>query len=109
MAASAMEPLEALRLASVHGAYFLGVLDDIGTIEVGKLADLLVLDSNPLDDIRNTMDIRYVLKGGVVYMGDTLDEIWPNDTPFGPYYWVDEDALSDDDRPVGYWNRGREP
>jgi Tol biopolymer transport system component len=108
MAESAMGPLEALRLASVHGAYFLGVLDDIGTIEVGKLADLLVLDSNPLEDIRNTMDIRYVLKGGIVYLGDTLDEIWPNDTPFGPYYWVDDDVLSDDNRPVDYWNRERD-
>jgi hypothetical protein len=108
MAASAMGPLEALRVASVHGAYFLGVLDDIGTIEVGKLADLLVLDANPLENIRNTLEIRYVLKGGVVYLGDTLDEIWPSNTPFGDYYWVDEDALIDDDRSVDYWNRGRD-
>jgi hypothetical protein len=107
MAASAMGPLEALRLASVHGAYFLGALEDIGTIESGKLADLLVLNSNPLDNIRNTMDILYVMKGGILYEAETLNEVWPSDTPFGPYYWVDDDALRDDNRPVDYWNRER--
>jgi Tol biopolymer transport system component len=107
MAAAAMGPLEALRLASVHGAYFLGASEDIGTIESGKLADLLVLNSNPLDNVRNTMDILYVMKGGILYEAETLNEVWPNDTPFGPYYWVDDDALRDDNRPVDYWNRER--
>ncbi len=100
MAASAMGPLEALRVASGHGAHFLGAEQDLGTLEPGKLADLLVLNSNPLDNIRNTMDILYVMKGGVLYEAETLNEVWPTTTPFGPYYWVDEDALRDDDRPV---------
>lgn len=101
MAASAMGPLEALRMASLHGAHFLGAEEDLGSIRAGKLADLLVLEANPLDDIRNTARIRFVMKGGVLHEADTLDEVWPETTPFGPYYWVDEDALRTDERPVG--------
>ena len=107
MAASALGPMGALRLASFDGAYFLGADQDLGSIEVGKLADLIVLNSNPLDNIRNTADMQYVMKGGILYDANTLDEVWPNDTPFGPYYWVDEDALRNDDRGVDYWNRQR--
>ena len=105
MVASAMGPLEALRVASSHGAHFLGAEQDIGSLEVGKLADLLVLNANPLDNIRNTMAIQFVMKGGVLYEGDTLDEVWPTQTPFGPYYWVEEDPLRTDDRPVDYFDR----
>ncbi|MDH3222584.1 MAG: amidohydrolase family protein [Gemmatimonadota bacterium] len=101
MAASAMGPLGALRMASLHGAHFLGAEEDLGSLRNGKLADLLVLNGNPLDDIRNTADIRFVMKGGILYEADTLDEIWPETRPFGPYYWVDEDALRDDERPIG--------
>jgi Tol biopolymer transport system component len=108
MAASALGPLGALRVASLDGAYFLGADQDLGSIEVGKLADLLVLDANPLDDIRNTANMQYVMKGGILYDANTLDEVWPTNTPFGPYYWVDEDALRSDDRGVDWWNRNRE-
>ena len=101
MAAAALGPLEALRVASLHGAFFLGAEEDLGSIRVGKLADLLVLDANPLDDIRNTAAIRYVVKGGIVYEGDTLDEVWPRERAFGEYYWVDEEALRQDVRGVG--------
>lgn len=106
MAASALGPLEALRVASLHGAIFLGAQEDIGSIKVGKLADIIVLNSNPLENIRNTADMQYVMKGGILYEADTLDEIWPEQRAFGPYYWVNEDALRTDDRPVDWWNRG---
>jgi hypothetical protein len=106
MAASALGPMEALRVASLHGAIFLGAQGDIGSLEEGKLADLIVLKSNPLENIRNTADMLYVMKGGVLYHADTLDEIWPRERPFGPYYWVDEDAMRQDDRPVDWWKRG---
>lgn len=99
MAATAMGPLGALRVASLHGAHFLGADQDIGSIENGKLADLIVLNANPLDNIRNTLNMRYVMKGGVLYDAATLDEIWPAARPFGRYYWVNEDALRADDRP----------
>ncbi|MGH7505233.1 MAG: amidohydrolase family protein, partial [Longimicrobiales bacterium] len=109
MAASALGPLGALQVASLHGAYFLGAQEDLGSLEVGKLADLIVLNSNPLDDIRNTADMMYVMKGGVLYDSDTLDEVWPETTPFGPYYWVNEAALRMDERPIDYWRSRRSP
>ncbi len=105
MAASAMGPLGALEVATVQGARFLGAEEDLGSIAVGKLADLVVLNSNPLDDIRNTTDIRYVVQGGVVYDGDTLDEVWPKAKPYGERWWVDPTGWLSDDRPVDYWDR----
>jgi len=109
MAASALGPMDALRVASLHGAHFLGVEADLGSIRVGKLGDLLVLEGNPLEDIRTTAAIRWVVKGGTVWDAETLDEVWPHRRPFGPYTWIDEDALRDDVRPVGEWNRGGRP
>ena len=105
MTASALGPVGALKVASLHGAYFLGAQQDLGSLETGKLADLIVLDSNPLEDIRNTADMAFVMKGGVLYEADTLNEVWPRSTPFGPYYWVNDDALRTDDRPIDYWRR----
>ena len=93
MGASALGNHAALEVASLHGARFLGADKDLGSIEVGKLADLMVLNSNPLDNIRNTIDARYVMKGGHLYDAMSLDEIWPKAIPFGPYYWVNDDAL----------------
>lgn len=87
MLASAMPPLEALRIATLHGATMLGAQADIGSITPGKLADLVVLDGNPLSNIQDTAKIRYVLKGGRVHDGDTLDEVWPRSRPFGRFFW----------------------
>ena len=75
MAASALGPMGALEVATVHGAHFLGVSKDLGSISSGKLADVVVLNSNPLDNIRNTQDIRWVMKSGVLYDGMTLEEV----------------------------------
>lgn len=107
MAAAALGPMGALEVASLHGARFLGVEQDIGTIETGKLADLLVLTRNPLDDIRATADIRYVMQAGILYDAETLDEIWPETRAFGSYDWVVPEMLTDDVRPVDYFDRRR--
>ena len=105
MEAAAMGPMGALEVATRHGARFLGMEQDIGSLAVGKLGDVVVLNSNPLENIRNTTDIQFAMKGGILYDAATLDELWPRQRPFGPYYWVNPDALLADDRPIDYWDR----
>ena len=75
--ATGMSNHEVLRAATLLGAEISGLDRDLGMIEIGKLADLVVLDKDPLESIRNTTSIRYIIKNGVVYTGDTLTEIWP--------------------------------
>ncbi len=109
MAAAGTDAHTGIEIGTIHGAHFLGLEHELGSLAEGKVADFLVLGSNPLDDIRNTADIVYVIKDGIVYDAGTLDELWPEVRPFGDYYWVDEDALRSDDRPTDYWDRRREP
>jgi len=87
-----MTPWEALHCATMLGAESIGLDKQVGSLEPGKLADLVVLNSNPLDNIQNSRDIRYVIKNGVVYDGDTLDQVWPIEKKFPPFFWRTSDA-----------------
>ncbi len=87
-----MTPWQTLYSATMHGAESIGLEKQLGSLEPGKLADLLVLNSNPLDDIHNTRDLLYVVKNGVVYSADTLDEVWPAQKPFPPFFWQKDEA-----------------
>lgn len=64
---SGIPPAAALRIATINGARAMGVSDKLGTIETGKLADLLVVRGNPLVSITNTRNARLVVKSGTVY------------------------------------------
>ncbi len=72
-----MPPREILKAATIAGARIIGFDQDLGSIEVGKLADLAVLDRNPLENIRNTNSVRYVMKNGELYEAETLTQVWP--------------------------------
>ncbi len=89
LASGGLTPAEALRAATRHGAEMIGVAQDIGTVTAGKLADLVILDADPLADIRNSDDIAYVVKNGEVFDGDTLDKVWPEREPLPEQWWWD--------------------
>jgi hypothetical protein len=91
MQSGGLSNLETLRAATIHGADAIGLAKDLGSLEVGKLADLQVLDRNPLTDIRNTNSVRFVMKNGRLYDGNTLDEVWPRAKPLPPQWWWKED------------------
>ena len=78
---------EVLRAATLHGAEAIGYAQDLGSIEVGKLADLVILNKDPLQDIRNTTSIRYVMKNGELYEGETLNQIWPKQKALSEMWW----------------------
>ena len=109
MGASALGNMGALEVATMHGAIFLGADKDLGSIEVGKLADLMILNTNPLENIKNTTDIKWVMKGGKLYDAMSLDELWPKATPFGPYYWVNNDALQMNTKATTIYDGAKKP
>ncbi len=87
MASGGMKPHAALKAATIDSADAIGFAKDLGSLEAGKLADLIVLDANPLDDIRNTATIAEVMKNGRLYDAATLNETYPRKQPLPAQWW----------------------
>ncbi|HET8772387.1 MAG TPA: amidohydrolase family protein, partial [Thermoanaerobaculia bacterium] len=75
MAQGGMAPMQVLRAATIDGARYLAMDKDIGSLEPGKLADLIVLDRNPLENIQNTHSVRYTVVNGRIYDSATVNEL----------------------------------
>jgi Tol biopolymer transport system component len=82
-----MTNFEVLRSATIYGARAIGYDQDLGSLEPGKLADLIVLNKDPLENIRNTNTIRFVMKGGDMWEADTLNQVWPVEKKLGELWW----------------------
>lgn len=90
VASGGMSNMNALRTATILGATALGLDKELGSIEEGKLADIIIMDANPLQNIRNTNTIRYVIKNGRLYDGNTLDEVYPTPRKMDVGSWTKE-------------------
>jgi imidazolonepropionase-like amidohydrolase/Tol biopolymer transport system component len=82
-----MSPMQAIRCATINGAGYLGMDKEIGSLETGKLADLIVLNENPLDDIRNSDKIKYVMANGRLYDAESMNEIGNREKPRLRFWW----------------------
>jgi len=98
-----MTPLEAIRNATINGAHYLGMDKDIGSLEVGKLADLVVIDGDPTTDIRQSDRVVDVMQNGRLYSLPRLDEIAPRDKPRAPFFF---DGLDGAAMPVSTHGHG---
>ena len=87
LAQGGMTPLEAIRCATLYGAQYIGLDKDLGSLEPGKLADLVIMDKNPLDNIENSESIKYVMMNGRLYDSWTMDEIGNHPKKRGKFYW----------------------
>jgi len=82
-----MKPMEVLRAGTIDGARYLGMDKDIGSLEPGKLADLIVLDRNPLENIQNTHSIRYTIVNGRMFDAATMNELGNHPRTRKPLYF----------------------
>ena len=87
LAQGGMTPLQAIRCATMNGASYLGMDKEIGSLEVGKLADLIVMNQSPLEDIRNSDQIKYVMVNGRLYDAESMNEIGNRPKPRLRFWW----------------------
>ena len=78
---------DALKVATINGAQYIGMGKEIGSLKEGKLADLIIMDKNPLEDIKNSKSITHTMINGRLYKSDTMDEIGNEPKKRRPFYW----------------------
>ncbi|MBX3357596.1 MAG: PD40 domain-containing protein [Phycisphaeraceae bacterium] len=81
LAQGGLTPMQCIRAATLDGAFYLGLDGDLGSLEAGKLADLIVLEANPLDDIRNSTSIQNTMLNGRLYDSRTMARLGPDALP----------------------------
>ncbi|PKV63175.1 amidohydrolase family protein [Pontibacter ramchanderi] len=96
-----MTNMEALRAATLNGAEYLGMGKDLGSLEAGKLADLIVLDQNPLENIQNSEHVRYTMVNGRLFDAATLNEVGNYERKPGKFWWENNKYASTFD-----WHEG---
>ena len=87
LAQGGMTPMQALHCATINPATSLGLDKSLGSLETGKLADLIVLDKNPLENIYNTESVHYTMINGRLYDTETMNEIGNYNNPRSKFYW----------------------
>jgi imidazolonepropionase-like amidohydrolase/Tol biopolymer transport system component len=92
-----MSEMEALEVATINGARYLGMEHELGSVEEGKLADLIVIDGNPLEDIRDTENVTYTMVNGRLYDAATINEVGTRERERLPFWWEQEGYPSDYD------------
>ena len=100
LAQGGMSNMRILRAATLNVARTLGVERQIGSLEAGKLADLIVLDKNPLEDIQNSNSVRYTMVNGRLYDALSMNEIGNYDRPRSKFYWELKDYKGIDWNPA---------
>lgn len=85
-----MSNLEALKAATINGAHYLGMDDEIGSLKKGKLADLIVLDKNPLENIQHSNSVIYTMINGRLFDVNTMNEIGNHPKARTKFYWEKE-------------------
>lgn len=80
-------PEQVIEISTINGANYHGFGDELGSLEVGKYADLVVMSANPLEDIRNARAITWVMQNGVLYKGEDASRVFPNPAPTPSMYF----------------------
>ncbi len=84
-----MSPLNVIRAATIDGAKYIGMDKDLGSLEVGKLADLIILNENPLENIRNTDKIDQIMQNGRLYDANSMNQVYPDKVERKKFYFED--------------------